>query len=529
MRTNVLLTLTLGFLLSLSAFGQSKTDRAAVKWGPELSDKTDGVFSQVVGYNDEHVYMLMRVKKEVFLQKMNSSHKSIYKKLIPFKIGKEEHSSEGVVVLTDRILVFSSFMDKKTKTNTLYMRVFNESNMAPMGKMQKMASFDVEKKRNTGSFSVTISPNEKVVLVYLNLPFEKDDNERFSLKVYDMEMSPMWDREVSLPYLDSEFGVQSLRVTDDGSVVMVGTKYAEKREAKELKKDGKSSYVYHLLVYKSSGDEPGDYPINVEDKFLQDLTLNIGSEGDILCGGLYGKKGTFTTAGTFFLNIDRETKQLKHSSFKEFDRDFITAYMTEKEEAKATKKAARKGEDLEMYNFELRDIIRREDGGAVMIAEQYYMYAVTTCTTNSNGGQTCRTTYHYIYNDIIVVNVDPEGNIEWASKIPKRQHSVNDGGYYSSYAVSVKGDNIYLLFNDNGKNLFLTQGAKVEPFKYGKDMLITLATIDGDGRVYREALLSQEKRDAMTRPKSGVQIGDDRLFIYATWKKNYRFGTVTFN
>lgn len=529
MRTSTILILTLGILLSLSAFGQSKTDRASVNWGTALTTKTDGTFNRVVGYNDEHVYMLMNVKKEVFLQKMNASHKSIYKKLVPYRIGKDEHTGEGVVVLADRILVFSSFMDKKTKTNNLYMRVFDESNMAQIGRIQRMASFDVEKKRNAGTFSVTISPDEKLVLLYLNLPFEKNDNERFSLKVYDMEMNPMWDREVSLPYLDSEFSVQSVRVTDDGSAMMIGTKYAEKREAKALKKDGKSTYDHHLLIYKGDGDEPSDHPIRVEDKFLQDLTLNIGSDGDILCGGLYGKKGTFTTAGTFFLRIDRATKAVEHSSFKEFDHDFITAYMTEKEEAKATKKAARKGEDLEMYNFELRDIIRRDDGGAVMIAEQYHMYTVTTCTTNSNGGQTCRTTYHYIYNDIIVVNVDPEGNIEWANKVPKRQHSINDGGYYSSYSVSVKGDKIYLIFNDNGKNLFLTQGAKVEPFKYGKDMLITLVTIDGDGRVHREALLAQDKRDAMTRPKSAVQIGDDRLFIFAAWKKDYRFGTVTFN
>jgi len=452
-----------------------------------------------------------------------------YKKLIPLKYDKDQHSLEEVFVLGDRILVFTTFFDKKEKTNTLYMRVYNESNMSPVGRKQRMATIDVEKKRNTGSFSVRTSPNEGMVLIHQSLPAKREDRERYSLKVFDAEMNPSWDREVELPYLASEFGVQSIRVANDGSVFMIGTKFAEKREAKDLKKDGKATYEYHVLVYRSDGDEPSDYPIVVADKFLQDLTLNIGNDGDILCGGLYGKKGSFSTAGTFFLRLDRATKQIIHSSFKEFDRDFITAYMTEKEEAKATKKAEKKGEDLEMYNFDLRDIIRREDGGAVMIAEQYYMYVTQTCTTNSNGQRTCTNTYHYVYNDIIVVNVDPQGEIEWAAKVPKRQHSINDRGRYSSYAVTVKDDKIYLIFNDNGKNLFLTQGAKVEPFKYGKDMLITLVTIDGDGRVYREALLAQDKRDAMTRPKTCVQIGKDRLFIYASWKKSYRFGTVTYN
>jgi hypothetical protein len=47
--------------------------------------------------------------------------------------------------------------------------------------------------------------------------------------------------------------------------------------------------------------------------------------------------------------------------------------------------------------------------------------------------------------------------------------------------------------------------------------------------VHREALLSVEKREAIIRPKSAAQIADDRLFIYADWKKTHRFGTVTFN
>ncbi|MBK6551495.1 MAG: hypothetical protein IPG11_13980 [Flavobacteriales bacterium] len=108
---------------------------------------------------------------------------------------------------------------------------------------------------------------------------------------------------------------------------------------------------------------------------------------------------------SFFLKLDQNTKQVTHSSFKEFDADFITQYMTEKEEAKASKRADKKGEEIELYNYELRDIVRRTDGGAVMVGEQYRFYVTTTTTSSPNGGTTTTTTYHYIYNDIIVVNV----------------------------------------------------------------------------------------------------------------------------
>jgi hypothetical protein len=342
-------------------------------------------------------------------------------------------------------------------------------------------------------------------------------------------MNAQWEQEVSLPYQDSEFGMESIRLANDGSVIILGRKYAEKREAREKRKDQVPTYEYHILVYHGNGAAPEDNTIAVKDKFLQDLTLNLGDEGDILCGGFFGNRGTTSVAGVFFMRLDRRTKEIVHSSFNTFAKDFVTSYMTEKEEKKATKKADKKGEEVEMVNFDLDQIIRRDDGGAVMVGEQYHMYAVTTCTSNSNGGQTCRTNYHYIYNDIMVVNVDPNGNIEWAAKVPKRQHSVNDGGYYSSYTVAVKENLIYLMFNDSGKNLFLKEGNKVEPMRLNnKEAMITLATVDREGRVTREALLSQEKRDAILRPKSCVQIKDENIFIYATRKKEYRFGTVKF-
>ena len=85
------------------------------------------------------------------------------------------------------------------------------------------------------------------------------------------------------------------------------------------------------------------------------------------------------------------------------------------------------------------------------------------------------------------------------------------------------------VFNDNGKNLFLTQGQKVEQFELkGKEALITMVTVDADGRVDREALLALEKRDAILRPKACVQTDDARMFIHAERKKEYRFGTITF-
>ena len=508
------------------AIGQTKTDAADVNWGPELNEKTDGDFVEIIGDNDKAVYQLMRFKKDLHIQKMDLNMKVQYHKALELEIDKKDYSLEGIYVTQDRILVFSSFFDKKEDQNNLYVKVYNESDFSPKGRMEKIARIPADKARNSGSFGVRVSPDESKILVTIAQPYEKNVTKPLEMKVYTTDMEELWTKKIKVP---EDYHVQEYKMDNDGSVVAVSIKYTEKQERRERKREGKATYDYHLLVYDKDSEQPDDHKIAVGDKFLQDLTVSLGKEGDIICGGLYGNKGSWSVRGTFFLKLDRKTQAIKHESFKEFSDDFITAYMTEKEEKKAKKKADRKDEELELYEYDLDEIVRRDDGGAVMVLEQYYMYVTTYTYSTGNGGTATRTVYHYIYNDVIAVNIDPEGNIEWAAKVPKRQHTTNDGGYYSSYALEVKGDKIYLVFNDSGDNLFLKPGDKIKQFDLtGKDALVTIATIDDGGNVTREALFTPERREAILKPKDCAQLNNDQMLIYATRKKEYRFGLVSF-
>jgi len=507
--------------LSSLVSAQTKTDAAEVNWGAELNEKVDGDFLSIVGETDEAIYQTMFFKKKLHVQKMDLNMKVLYMKPVEMEFDKKDHTLEGIHVTKDRILVFSSLFDKKEDRNNMYVRVFNESDFSPKGKMERIAVIPAEKARNSGGFSVKMSPDESKILVTIAQPWEKDVEKPLTMKVYDPDMQELWSKDIHFP---EDYVTEQFRMDNDGSVVVVSVKYTEKLERRARKRDGVATYDYHLLVYDKDSDQPEDHKIAVGDRFLQDLTLSLGESGDIICGGLYGNKGSFSVRGMFFLKLDRTTKALKHESFKEFSDDFITSYMTEKEEKKAKKKADKKDEDLELYSFNLDEIVRRDDGGAVLVAEQHYTFE--RCYTDSRGNMRCVT--YYVYNDVIVVNVDPNGDIEWAAKVPKRQTTA-DGGYYSSYAMEVKGDKIYLIFNDTGENLFLKEGDKVKLFELkGNDALVTIATVDSDGKVKREALFSPERREAILKPNDCLQLANDQMLIYATRKKEYRFGMISF-
>lgn len=516
-------------LLPLLSLAQTKTDKAEVRWGAPRVQKTDGSFSHVAHEKDGNIYVIVNRKDGSWLEILGPDLRVFRSQALPLEMGRNDHAWERLVFQDDRILFFTTFYDKSAKSNGLYVRSYNIDDLTPKANMQKLHAIEALGKKARGGYSVS-SLDDGRVRVSAYIPIEdSEEQRRTEVLMFDRDMNPVASDAVDrvMPFSAEEFVVSASTYDTDGTYIVLGKKYPEKKEKRERRKEGKPTYDSYLLLFPPGATTATIKKLEVADVFLQDLQIRVPEEvgAPIICAGLYSSRSSYSVRGAFFLRLDRRTKEVVHQDLKEFDKDFITEYMTEKEEKKAEKKAEKKKEEVELFSYDLDGIILRDDGGAMLIGEQYRTY--TTCYTDSKGNTRC--VEHYLYNDIMVVSSDPEGNIEWARKIPKRQHTVNDGGFYSSYALGVKGDLLYFIFNDNGENLYVKSGMKIQQFDLkGKNALITLATVDSDGNVTREALLAPEKRDAILKPKDCTQVGDDKMFIYAQRKKESRFGYIEF-
>ena len=520
-------------LCSQELFAQSKTERAEVNWGAARDEKKHGAFGGVEYNTADRVYIMVYRKGEPWLQVCNTDLVMLGETALPLEMGRVEHDWEDLMFLKDKVLLFTSVYRKDQKRTTLYARSYDLTDLHSLQPLQELLVLEAESKKDRGWFRLEAEPDSTGFRLWATAAGQGEHRSLMSeVKYYssDLKLAREAEEWFERPYPPDEYDTETSFIEKDGTRYVMVRKYPEKRETKQRKREGKPSYDMVLAVYDKGIGKPALYPLDAGEHFLQDLRMELDQEqNEIICAGFYGNKGSWSVRGAVVMKLDRTTKAVKHQNFKEFDREFITSYMTEKEERKATKKADKKGEDLELYEYDLDEIILRDDGGAVLVGEQYYSYVQTITSTDAQGRMISRTVYHYVYNDIIVVSIDRKGDIEWAVKVPKRQHTTNDGGYYSSYGLTVKGDRMYFVFNDNGKNLFLSQGSKVEQFDLkGKEALITLVTVDATGRVTREALLAPDKRDAILRPKECFQLEDDRMFIYAERKKEYRFGTISF-
>lgn len=170
-----------------------------------------------------------------------------------------------------------------------------------------------------------------------------------------------------------------------------------------------------------------------------------------------------------------------------------------------------------------------KDGSSYMVAEQIYMYAVTS-TTTVNGTTTTTTTYHYVYGTIIIVHFDPVGNIVWQNKVPKMQHTTNDGGFFSSYALAHVGSDLFLVFNDHPNNLYVEEeDHKISPMRLGgRNAMVVIVQVDKKGNIERSPLIETQDFETITRPKVCQQVGDNEMIIFGQKRRKQRFAKVVF-
>jgi hypothetical protein len=507
----LLLPCLLALVFSTSLLAQTVN----LNWGPEMARPKKTDIGGLIGADKTSFYCL-RNKFSLFggaetsLEKYNKSSLQLeYVKEFELpKVKEKKLNFERVYILQGKMLVFASRYDKDEDKNYAYVQKVNTSTGAMEGTPREIDYISATKRRNAGSFDFIMSEDSSKILLLHNEPFEKYGNEKFSYKVLDANANELWSAALELPYKDKAFAISNYRVDNDGNVFMMASIEKEKGE-KEKKKP---KYRYELISYIYKTKSIKETEITLDDKFISDISFRINEKGNIVIGGFYSNKSSDGLAGTFFLAMDKESRKVISSGYKDFTTEFLGEFMS-----------ARKAEKhKELYNYSIDYLVTKSDGGVLMVAEQYYMYTTTTCDSKGN----CRTNYHYCYNDIIVVSVNPDASIAWVKKVPKYQHSVNDNGYYSSYTMDVVGDKLYLIYNDNPKNL-LVDATKV---KNGitKKMVTVLAVVDSKGNLERNVMFSAKDAKIFTRPKISLTLGPKESLFYAIKGKKYKFGRINY-
>jgi hypothetical protein len=458
---------------------------------------------------------------------------------LDLEVSGKNRELKDVIMVGRKLQVLTYFYNQKLEKTFLFAQKLDAKSLNLSSTIVKIDEKEGLNRNLLDPFGFQISKDSSKIVVFNQPLDEKENRETFSLKVYDADFKTIWAKEVVMPYKDGKFSVEEYQVGNDGTVYLLGMVFDEKPSQAK----GRPTFRHEILTCTDSTDQLTK--IELPNQYITDLTFRMADNGDLVCAGFYSDKGATSMKGTCYFRINPTTNQTILQNAQPFSFEFLTANLSakSKEKARLAETNNDKSRAAELYDYTLDKLILRSDGGAILVAEQYYLeerrqnnfndpynfYGNTLWRYNTFGYNNYNNTqsdYYYHYNDIVVVNIRPDGTLEWASRIPKRQTTANDGGLYSSYAMSTVQDKLYFVYNDHPRNF---DPKRKNNSEYdGKMSIVAVAAINREGQVDVKPLFSDVNADVVTRPKACRQVGRREMTIYGERGKSYRFAALKF-
>jgi hypothetical protein len=534
-----------------------RTD-SKVNWAKPLEEPSNTDIQKIIATEAYGIYAL-RLKQSTTLSNKNNvkaiveyydaSMKLVRQKELSLEFKGKNRNFKDVVMLQGKLWLLSYFYNEKQEKTYLFAQRIDNQTLTLDKELIKISEQDETNRERQDVFSHAISRDSSKIVVFTQQAGDKNQEE-FTLAVFDSDFNDVWSKKAKLPYNKKSFDVDETQVDKEGNVYLLGVLYTE--GANRTERRGKPTYQYDLVAYRRDSTlDVQEYKIDLKDKFVTDLTFRVADDGDLVFSGFYSEKSRTSMKGTCFFKINPRTKDMTSVSAREFDFAFLTENLSQrnKEKAKEAANANNKTKEAELPSFSLDKLILRSDGGALLVAEQYFIEEqfqnnrFNPYGYNAFGGGFYDPFYDpwsyrgngfnrqrdflFNYNDIIVVNIRPDGDIAWAARIPKSQMSRNDGGIYSSYAMSIVADKLFFIYNEDPRNLDPNR-KKTYSESPDKSSVVVLAEVNREGQVKRAPLFQNKEEGIVTRPKICRQIGRKEMAIYGENGRTYRFGSLTF-
>ena len=327
---------------------------------------------------------------------------------------------EHLAVLNDNIYVFiAERIAGQKKIVTTYFIIGLDGKVLVNGKMLYNGDDHGGEIRN---FRFERSLNKKRLLAYHSMVNGKNEDQMAWFQFHADSTLPRQGM-ITLPYPDEDLQVKQVRVTNQGTIYMLS----------KLVTSGRSRLTEQAqwLLFKDRAADRKllEYPLNLQGRVVSDLTCKPDRYENLIVSGFYSTQPNGQLSGVLFARLGANDT-LYNFTASPFKESFLTRYLTPRQ--------VERGRGLS--DFYMDDIVLRADGGALILAEQYYM--TSTSYPDMYGFWQTMDTYHY--DDILVISIEPDGELEWISVVEKTQSS--DFAGELSYAFVVAPEDIYIFY-----------------------------------------------------------------------------------
>jgi hypothetical protein len=281
---------------------------------------------------------------------------------------------------------------------------------------------------NTPSLQV-VSSEDRNCLAVLNTA----DMGKLEITCFRLDkMQVLWDKTVQLRddrYLSDD--LREMVLTNAGDLYLAGERHNRRGRIED----------HEFELYRVGAGSEATVRLPATEFLTNDVKFAFDNKYRRLVGaGLYADKNRDRANGTFLITLEHGSSAAKLTS-EPFDDKFL-AVLRRKEDDPSNR-----GVD----DATARQIILRQDGGVVLIAERYREIQRGAAAGRGFFRDGMRLVVDFFFDDVFIVAMNPDGKTHWRTVLHKKQYSQDDEGTFSSFFLVRNADKMRFLFNDEIK------------------------------------------------------------------------------
>jgi hypothetical protein len=412
-------------------------------------------------------------------------------------------------------LVYENFA-YSNRTTSIYFLEIDKIALSVISKKEIINFRD--NKATAPNYSFSISPDSSKLLLFVELPQKMNDNEKFSIVVFDDGMNKIWGQEVELPTAYKYIILYDEDVTDNGKV-FISLKHFDKEVSRQMvKEDGNKvpSYSYKIFTF-SKNQKQKEVSFKLDKKFVQGTKLIYNKNGTVTAAGLYKNHYDGSVNGVFYTTFNADNPIFDNPKLVELPSEMVKLVVNDDFGGKRSEPGL-------SVNFKVNNIIVRNNGSIDLISEYIKV-------TESRSQVASSIIHDYVYGDIINVNIDKAGKAVF-TRIPKKQEYIGSPTFLGYYPLLYK-DNLLLIYNDDKNNISRDINKSPNGISKFKNSVLAAATIDAQGNLIRQSIYTNSDEDFITIPKEMSKISETSYLITADnsklLNKSTRYGIVKVN
>jgi len=466
--------------------------------GADLNLGNDTRVPRLFGHDDNGYYAHTLDYRDG-IEFLDTGFRSVRREYLDLTHGLRERTLLALLHFHDSIYMFTS--EERMKRMLLYVETIDKATMLQNG--DERLVMDVENLSGwMADFGFKLSRQQKKLLVFSKIDVLNKRMQDLHFILFGEGLSVEWEDDQRVVYPDRRPRESIVKVNEEGDVFIVSL--LDDQKLKSLWNETKNRY--HLIAVTEKGLHNNNYYIDFPNLYIRGVQIEPGPGHSLSCVGFHSPthfRGMVN--GMFYIELDNAASRFTIQRFYEFEPWFLT-------EAIAN---VRKKEPDEMFDFRVRQLIRRDNGNFVFLAENQF-------------------DQHYdTYQNIIAASFSPTGELQWARVVPKRQGIDQSSKInYSSYSVHAPWytNKIYLVFNDDIDNGEWAPDEGMKSFHPNDKANLKIVGVGPTGEISSNIVYSKTRKRMRTPiPRQNYDMLNNEMVIPSLRYKRYNYMKIRFN